>query len=298
MTLVTKGFWAEEIIDATSLSRLQKDFAATGANLLCIRTDSPYIEQLITQLHGQNPKARVYGWRWPHAKPNNSGPTGDSSYAPNEMNKVIGLIGKGLDGYIFDIESEGDGAANDWDENGPANRQQVATAMVKGIADAFRARGTPYTLGLTSHQWGFSNYPHVPWQAFLDECTALFPQTYWRFDAGNGAVKKCEIEAKNYSTGKTIGTPDQALFNGFTDYANKQDKNGKILPIFPVGGEVGCAVYGEMAHFAQLVAQRNVNEAHFYVDVDHPGWISAQQPNDPRVMTEIANIQVAAGGLA
>ena len=224
------------------------------------------------------------------------GRTGDTSYAPNEMNTVIGLIKKGLDGYIFDIESENDGAPNDWDAKGPANRQQVAAAMVKGIASAFKARSTPYTLGLTSHQWGFQNYQDVPWQTFLDECTALFPQTYWRRDVGSGGVKDCQIEADDYSTGQTKGTPDQALYNGFADYANKKDKNGNVLPIYPVAGEIGCAVYGEMTHFAQLVAQRNVNEAHFYVDVDHPGWISKQQPNDPRVLTEIKSILLAAPG--
>jgi hypothetical protein len=293
MTLVTKGFWAERIIDAPSLARLQTDFTASGANLLCIRTDSPYIEQLVTQMHGLNPKVKVYGWRWPHARPASAG---DTAYAPNEMNTVVALIKKGLDGYIFDIESENDGAPNDWDTKGPVNRQQIAAAMVAGIATAFRTRGTPYTLGLTSHQWGFQNYQDVPWQTFLDECTALFPQTYWRRDAGS-AVKDCQIEADDYSTGQTMGTPDQALYNGFTDYANKKDKHGNVLPIYPVAGEIGCAVYGEMAHFAQLVAQRNVNEAHFYVDVDNPGWIDPTHLSDPRVLTEIKNIPLAAPGV-
>lgn len=286
MPLQTKGLWAEKIVNQASLNRVTQRLQDTGANLLCIRTDSPYIGQLIPQLHGQGIK--VYGWRWPHARSATADPNQDPSFAPNEMNTVINLVGKGLDGYVFDIESEDDGAPNDWDSKGPANRAQVATAMVAGIVNAFKTRNTPYTLGLTSHQWGFSNYPHIPWQVFLDECAVLFPQTYWRADDGSPGVKKCDAVSYDYAGHKMVGTPDQALYNGFTDYAGKKNKAGNVLPIIPVAGEIGCAKAGEMQHFGALVAQRGLQEAHFYVDVDKPGYDPANPQNgDLRVVAEI-----------
>jgi hypothetical protein len=288
MPFRTKALWAQAIVDAASLARLDQHLTATGANLLCIRTDSPYIAQLITQLHAKG--IGVFGWRWPHARPNDpNNPAGDSVFAPNEMNRVIGLINQGLDGYIFDIESNGDGAPNDWEK--PPNRAQVATAMVAGIAQAFKNRNKAYTLGLTSHQRGFSNYPNIPWQPFLDECNALFPQSYWRADKGNGA-KACNPASYDYSTHPphAVGSVDQALHNGFTDYANKKNNNGNVLSIIPVGGEIGCTKLGEMTLFGSLLEKQSVTEAHFYVDVTAPGWNSNTNGADPSVLDEIKKL--------
>jgi hypothetical protein len=291
MPFHTKALWVEDLTTSPgqandpNLTRLLGHISATGVNLICVRTSAAHLADLIPtfkQLH-----LKVYAWRWPHARPNSYGPAGDSAYAPNETNTVLNLISKGLDGYIFDIESENDGAANDWDSKGPANRAQVATTMVNAIAGAFRARGTSYTLGLTSHQWGFSDYQNIPWQAFLNECNVLFPQTYWRRDTSSSATKACQPEADDYSTGQTIGTPEQALYNGFTDYANKRDKNGKVLPIIPVGGEIGCLKSGEATHFGNLVTQRGLTEVHFYVDVDQPGLDPNTNGPYPGVLNEI-----------
>jgi hypothetical protein len=284
MPFQKKCLWAE-FITASSVDRLRQDMVTTGANFLCLRTETPYMEQLLTEMHGENIK--VYGWMWPHARPANNNPN-DPAYAPNEMNKIIGLVGKGLDGYIFDIETNANGAPGDWGKKGPTNRATIAAQMVAGIANAFNKRGTPYVLGLTSHQWAFSNYPDVPFTPFLDYCNALFPQTYWRADGGSNGVKACNPVSYDYSQPHPVpvGTVDQALFNGFTDYANKKDRNGMVLPIIPIGGEIGCTKAGEMTRFGQLVAQRSLNEIHFYVDIDKPGWVSNQQ-DDPSVLNEI-----------
>src|SRR4051812_43162191 len=239
MSFYTKALWAEGIITDILVKRLKQHLADTGANALFIRTDSQFIPSLIKDLHPQG--IRVCGWRWPHAVASTPNPANDPSFAPNEMNRVIGLIGQGLDGYVFDIESNGDGKPNDWGNKGPANRSAVASAMVAGIVNAFKARETAYLLGLTSHQWGFSNYPGIPWQPFLDECNALFPQTYWQADNGSHDVKACNAASYDYSGHPTpVGTVDQALLNGFKDYANKKDRDGNVIPIIALGGEIGC----------------------------------------------------------
>jgi hypothetical protein len=281
-----KCLWAE-FISTSSVQRVKDHVTATGVNILCLRTETPCMDDLLAYMHGQGVK--VYGWRWPDAKPANSNPN-DPGYALNEMTNVVGLVGKGLDGYIFDIESDENGLSDDWGTKGPANRATIAQQMVAGIVNAFNQRGTPYVLGLTGHQRSFTNYPDIPFKPFLDYCNALFPQTYWRADYGNG-VKNCKSVSYDYSQHppKPIGTVDQALSNGFADYANKTDRNGNVLPIIPVGGEIGCTKHGEMTRFAQLVAQRGLNEIHFYVDVDQPGWVSGNQ-SDPSVLAEIKTL--------
>jgi hypothetical protein len=285
MPFQTKCLWAE-FITTSSVQRVKDHVTATGANMLCLRTETPCFEDLMSYMKQQGVK--VYGWRWPDARPANGNPD-DSGYALNEMANVVKLIGKGLDGYIFDIETNENGLSDDWGGGGPANRADIATQMVAGIVDAFNRRGTPYLVGFTGHQRAFSNYPDIPYKPFLDYCNALFPQTYWRVDDGDHGLKKCLLSADDYSVHppRPIGTPAQAMSNGFTDYANKKDRNGNVLPIIPIGGEIGCTKHGEMTSFAQLVSQRGLNEIHFYVDVDKPGWIDDAHPNDPSVLAEI-----------
>jgi hypothetical protein len=307
MAFQTKGLWAENITDDTSLARLKQHMTDAGANLLCIRSESPYIEQLMHELQPNGVK--VYVWRWPNlfpdpkAKPidpQHPDPARDDiQYWKNELEIAKKLIAAGIDGYVFDIESD-DGIhskknhyqpyPHDWDNPNVDDLVDQATTFASGISGAFVKRKKPYVLGLTSHQWGFSNYPKIPWKPFLDVCNALFPQTYWRADDGSAAVKDCGGVSYDYSVHPPlrIGTPDQAVFNGFKDYANKKNAKGVVLPIIPVGGEIGCTKFGEMPHFGTLVAQLGLTEVHFYVDVRKPGWIEGPpQGNDPRVLKEI-----------
>lgn len=307
MPFQTKGLWAEKIVDGASLARLRQHITDTGANLLCIRSESPYIEQLMKEFQPKGVK--VYVWRWPNLIPDpNAKPIDpqhpdpakdDIKYWKNELEIAKKLIVAGIDGYVFDIELD-DGIddpknnnqpyPHDWDNPNVPDRTQQATTFATGLSKAFTDRNKPYLLGLTSHQWGFSNYPHIPWQPFLDVCSVLFPQTYWRADGSDTAVKDCGGVSYDYSVhpARRIGTPDQAILNGFKDYANKKNAKGVVLPIIPVAGEIGCTKAGEMAHFGALVAQRGLTGAHFYVDVDKPGWIEGPPQNDdPRVMAEI-----------
>jgi hypothetical protein len=307
MAFQTKGLWAELITTPGSLTRLQQHITDTGANLLCIRSESPYIEQLMKDLQPKGVK--IYVWRWPNlipdpaAKPidpQHPDPAKDDvKYWRNEAEIAKKLIVAGIDGYVFDIESD-DGIndekhnyqpyPHDWDNPNVAKADRIsqATTFATEISNAFQARHKPYVLGLTSHQWGFSNYPGIPWQPFLDVCTDLFPQTYWRADGGNGA-KSCNGVSYDNSVhpARLIGTPDQAVLNSFKDYANKKNKSGNVLPIIPVAGEIGCAQYGEMTHFGALIAPRHLTEVHFYVDVDQPGWDQPSNGGDARVLGEI-----------
>jgi hypothetical protein len=302
VALQTKGFWAENITTDASRDRLKQHLTDTGANLLCIRSESPYIRELMSELQPQGIK--VYAWRWPNLFPDPAaGPNpavDDTQYWQNELVTAQQLITAGIDGYIFDIESD-DGIhskkhhylpyPHDWDNPtiSSAERATAATTFANGISKAFTTRHGPYLLGLTSHQWGFSNYPDIPWQPFLDVCNALFPQTYWYADGSDNNVKDCGPVSYDYSTHplQPVCTPDQAIKNGFTDYANKKNASGAILPIFPIAGEIGCAKFGEITHFGELVAQRRLTQAHFYVDVDAPGWNSTANAGDPRVLAEI-----------
>lgn len=305
MAFQTKGLWAEKIATEASRDRLKQHLIATGANLLCIRSESPYIGELMTELQPQGTK--IYAWRWANLFPDPaSGPNpsvDDSRYWKNELVNAQKLIAAGIDGYILDIESD-DGInskkhnyqpyPHDWDNPNisKADRAAIATNFAAGIAEAFSKRQRPYVLGLTSHQRGFSNYPSIPWQPFLDVCNALFPQTYWYADGGANNVKSCGPVSYDYSVhpARPIGTPSQAMTNGFTDYANKKNAAGDVLPIFPIAGEIGCAKYGDMTLFGALVAQHSLTQAHFYVDVDAPGWNPATNGGDPRVLGEIKKL--------
>jgi hypothetical protein len=144
---------------------------------------------------------------------------------------------------------------------------------------AFIRRGTPFRLGMTSHARGFTNYPQIPWKPFIDVSDTLYPQTYWRYDAGSNGQQLCTNENPDPVTHQNAGTPSQAVINGFPDYKSKG------LPIVPIAGEIACARPGEMTAFGQLVAQRHLAEAHFYVDADETTF------NAPDVLAEIKALQ-------
>jgi hypothetical protein len=257
--LKTKGLWVEDL-DGNQ-ARVIQHIKGSGANLVCIRTTSSQLQGLIPTFHGMGLK--VYGWRWTHVTPrlkqDGTPDLTDPSYVPNETKHVVNdLIPNGLDGYIFDVESDEEDGPHDWDNKNVNNLTQLASDHATGIRDAFVKRGIPFKLGMTSHARAFYNYPNIPWQPFLNVVDTLYPQTYWRYY--NDEKKSCVDEAKD-ETGK--GTPDQAMTSGFTDYGPK----GK--PLVPIAGEIRCANAGEMTHFGALVAQRTLAEAHFYVDVDN-----------------------------
>jgi hypothetical protein len=270
-----KALWIEDLDD--NQARVMRHIRTTGAKKICVRTTASTLKQLLPTFQHQM-GLKVYGWRWPHLFPNpNATPIDpahpdpakdDPSYWPNEVTMVKDLIAHGLDGYIFDIESDNGHPPlpMDWDNPNIIDRAQQAMTFASSISDAFKARGTPYVLGLTSHQIGFTNYPGIPWQSFLDVCTVLYPQTYWRF---RNDADRCQDEASpigdpTHPTGK----PEQAVLNGYTDYANRKNASGNVIPIIPVAGEIGCITADEVKRFMRAIRPHNPTEAHFYVDVD------------------------------
>src|SRR5262249_24475113 len=156
MPLNTKGLWVEDLDDATVQARVIKHVGDTGANLVCVRTSSPLLQELIPKFHQTNVK--VYGWMWARVIPHQP----NHRYARDEADHVANnLIPAGLDGYIFDVESD-DGeppTSHDWDRTDVEDLTDLAKYYTTTIKNAFNARGGQYLLGLTSHARGFSNYP-------------------------------------------------------------------------------------------------------------------------------------------
>jgi len=272
-----KALWIEDLDN--NVDRVMRHIKTTGAQKVCVRTTSSKLKGLIPTFHQMGLK--VCGWRWPHLFPDpNAKPIDpahpdpnkdDTAYWPNEAALVKDLIKTAsLDGYIFDIESDNGNPPfpKDWDNKNVADRAQQAKTFAGGISDAFKTRGTPYVLGVTSHQIGFTNYPDIPWQSFLDVCTVLYPQTYWKFrnDDGDSQNEASPVNDPKHPTGK----PEQAVLNGYTDYAGKKNAAGNIIPIIPVGGEIGCATADEINRFATAARAHHPSELHFYVDVDDP----------------------------
>jgi hypothetical protein len=266
-----KALWIEDL--DSDPARVIQQIKDSGAKAICVRTTAASLEGMLPQFQKQM-GLKVYGWRWPHLFADPAAKPVDAAYWPNEMATVINLIGKGIDGYIFDIESD-EGISDkdnhyqpypkDWDNPNITDRAKQAQTFATGISDAFQKRKTPYVLGLTSHQTGFSNYRGIPWQSFLDKCTVLYPQTYWQYrDKHN----KCQPEAAPIGHPKNpTGKPEQALINAYSDYANRKDEKGNLLPIIPVGGEIGCVTAAEVKRFASAAAAHNPTEIHFYVSV-------------------------------
>jgi hypothetical protein len=270
MPFKTKALWVEDLDTTAVQARVMQHANTIGANLLCVRTTSPLLQNLIQTFHTAG--MRVYGWMWTSVISNQA----QHRYACDEAKHVAtNLIPNGLDGYIFDVESD-DGnppTAHDWDRRDVEDLTALANIYANTIEDAFVRRGKPYRLGMTSHARGFSNYPGIPWHPFLDVSDTLYPQTYWRYDGGSFPHKKPVDEGGDPHSGQGKGTPDQAVINGYTDYAPK----GK--PIIPIAGELGCATAVEMTRYGQLITARGAAEAHFYVDVDdtylNPGVLQA-----------------------
>ena len=277
MAQVIKGLWIEDLDD--NQARVFQHIKVTGAKKICVRTTASSLKGLLPTFQKQM-GLQVYGWRWPNLYPD---PTAkpldpqhpdpakdDASYWPNEMARAIDLINAGIDGYIFDIESDAGNPPypKDWDNKKIVDRAKQAKTFADGVSEAFKDRKTPYVLGLTSHQIGFTNYPDIPWQPFLDVCNVLYPQTYWRF---RNDVDRCQDEASPINDPKhATGKPEQAVLNAYTDYKGKKDANGNVLPIIPVAGEIGCITGDEIKRFEKATAPHNPSEIHFYVDVDDP----------------------------
>jgi hypothetical protein len=253
MPFQTKALWIEDLDDAGDQALATTQIQAVGANMVCVRTNSPLLQGWLPTLKKQM-NLKVYGWRWPYVVAGYK----NHAYAPEEAKFVAEqLIPAGLDGYIMDIESDEKGGGSDWDRTDVGDLSKLATDYCSVIKGAAEKCGRPFTIGLTSHARGFTIFPKIPWASFLAVADVLYPQTYWRFY--DDAKKTRVDENANPVTHKGAGTPDQALLNGYADYGTK----GK--PVIPVSGEMVCSSAAEMTKFGALIAARGVTEGHFYV---------------------------------
>jgi hypothetical protein len=264
-----KALWIEDLLTSADQSFALEQIKATGANSVCIRTNSPLLVDWIPGLKKMG--LSVYGWRWPYVVPGYT----HHAYAPEEAKFIADqFIPAGADGYIMDIESDDNGSAHDWDRK-DVDVQKLASDFCKTIGDAAAKSAHPFTIGLTSHARGFSNYPDIPWKPFLQLSTVLFPQTYWKYYDDD--KKACVPENGEPKTHNGLGTPAQAIENGYVDYSPM----GK--PIIPVAGELVCATADEIRTFVRLIEARAATEAHFYV---------SKAGISPDVLAAIAAIEV------
>jgi hypothetical protein len=244
MKLTTKALWIQNLKTPADEALAMKHIAATTATMVCVRTNSSRLKNLIGTFHDRH--ITVYGWRWPYVV----GGHADHAYAPEEAKFVAEqLIPAGLDGYIMDIESDENGSDHDWDRNDVGDLNKLATDYCKVIKEAAKQCGRPFKIGLTSHARGFANYPKIPWAPFLAIADTLYPQTYWRFFKDED--RKCHPENK--------GTPSDALDIGY------KDSGPKNKPIIPIAGELRCTTADELKKFCELIQEKGVTEGHFYV---------------------------------
>jgi hypothetical protein len=240
-----KALWIEDLDDAAGQDSAMTNIKVTGANMVCVRTSSPLLLGLISKFH--NMGIRVYGWRWASVVANTKG------FAKDEADFVSSkLIPAGLDGYIFDVESDNNGSNHDWDRTDQGDLRALASYYTRTIKTAAEGTQRPFSLGLTSHARGFSNYPKIPWEPFLDVANVLYPQTYWRYY--DDAQGRCMPENR--------GTPASAMQIGYADYRPK----GK--QIIPIAGEIRCSTVQEIKDFGLLLTNKGLIDGHFYVN--HP----------------------------
>jgi hypothetical protein len=236
--MTKKTLWIVNGAQNDLLAHAQK----IGAQAVAIRTDNHWLKDSIPVFHRAG--INVYGWRWPGVKPSNDPP---NYFAPDQAKFVVDfLIPAGLDGYIADIESDGSAAPNrDWNSRTLA---PMAAAFASTIKTAGVAKKSDFLFGLTS---GFdfpTAYPHIPWDAFLASCDAVYPQVYWRGDGG-------AVQAG--------GTAQTAYTRSWASW--------KVLelgtrPIIPIIGQIAHITPQSMADFKAIMTAKSMDEVHFYSD--------------------------------
>jgi len=248
MAFRTKVLWAVSMTAAQEAT-LAAHAKAAGANAVCIRTSNTRLAGAIGRFHALGIK--VYGWRWPAAKPIDSA---SHYYALDEADFVAGqLIPQGLDGYIADIESEADGRVNDWNN---ASFGPLATTFCSKIKTAAAAAGLgAFRFGLTSGcaYPDLKMRPNIPWAQFGGASNLLLPQTYWRWTNGENHVEPING-----------GSPDAAITKGVDSWA--RIAAGKA--IVPMAGELDVITAAEIAGYGARMAALGHDELHFYADAN------------------------------
>jgi hypothetical protein len=239
---ILEGFVSKAFLSGTELTEKAKEkvlWVVNYANLdwfvdratfvkataVAIRTDND-LETAIPIFHAKGIK--VYGWRWPSAQ---------KERALQEADRVIKLLGKGLDGYYVDPEGE-PGQHYDWNQTG---LEPLAEEFCKKITAAFP--GKPF--GTTSHFRAVKIFAKLPWKPFIKYSNVLLPQSYWQVEGGtvNGGDPK-----KNYRT-------------SITDW---ETSGGSRTLIVPMAGELAHITAAEIKSYAEEATAQGISSLHFY----------------------------------
>jgi hypothetical protein len=240
MAVKEKILW---VVGYDSLDDFVQRSVDVGVTGVAIRTSND-LNPAIASFHQKNIK--VYGWRWPSAQRN---------ACMNEAQRVVNLLGNGLDGYFVDPEGA-PGQPYDWNQDGLG---QLATDFCQAITSA--APGKPF--GTTSHYKAKSVFPKLPWAAFFRFSTVLLPQAYWRSSEG------------------TIGHGNPA-----ENYQVAQDSwtnaGGDRAKIVPMAGELKVSRTNEIEAYVAAAKAHNVSNLHFYTyedGVPDPVWDAVANAN-------------------
>jgi hypothetical protein len=163
--------WTDDIANAAGEQQLLDHARRAGCNAVAIRTTSSRLPGAIPRLHAQGIK--VFAWRWPARRTTKSPP----NYFALDQARYIAqtLIPAGLDGFYADIESEEDGAANDWNEAGLEELAREFCSIIRNAAPA------DFVLSVTAGCRQPSQCKRIPWTQFVNSCDAGMPQAYWRW---------------------------------------------------------------------------------------------------------------------
>lgn len=243
---MAKILWTVEMGSAALQAQLLAHAQASGATVVCVRSDNALLAGAIPTFHAAG--IDVWAWRWPAVLP---GPhAAPHYYAVDEANYVVGtLMPAGLDGYVADIESDAPGQVNDWNS---AAHQPLA-AQFCGIITAAVAAGAPtsanpFRFGLTAGCAQPTNDPAIPWPTFVAACDALYPQSYWRAALAGGPTHI------NGGTPQAAQARAQGAWNGIS--------GGK--PLIFMAGELNLATPNEINDYGAITAGQA--DRHFYAD--------------------------------
>jgi len=243
MPLASKVLWAVSMDTPAEQNMLAQSAHIIGASVVCVRTSSPLLQNLIDMFHRLGMK--VFGWRWPAVVPTTPPPP--NYYAMDQANFVAStLIPAGLDGYIVDPESDNDGGVNDWQRT-DVDTAALTRAFCTTIKTAAASSDRPFVFGTTSGCTYPQVQPDIPWAPFFQASDRVYPQTYWRSRDPQG--NPVNIHG---------GTPTSSMTAGLAAYASA----GK--PMMPMAGEIDCATPEEIAEYGALLDQHGITEGHFY----------------------------------
>lgn len=151
MTQLSKTLW---VVNYDDVEAFLDQALAAGATGVAIRTDND-VARAIPKFHDKG--LMVFGWRWPSAH---------TDAAMKEADKVVALLGDGLDGYYVDPEGA-EKARNgsplkpyDWDQRG-------LDSLAEAFCDRIRSAAPEREFGTTSHYRASAAFPKLPWVSIL-----------------------------------------------------------------------------------------------------------------------------------